>query len=287
MLPNFLCIGSQKAGTTTISQVLESHPGVYMAQPRETRFFVDETRFAFGLQNYEMMFFSGWNGQPAVGEKTPEYLLFNDTAARVQATLGDDVRLIVSVRNPAKRAFSQFRHNLMQRVETLTFAQALDEELARIQRSPSHTALFGYHHRGCYARRLQPWLETFKREQILILKFETDVAGPAMAQLPARLFAFLGLPAIDRGAIPKLGRPDPTRWHVASDTLEAESGGAKTLVRRPSPFLLDFARRAQAALPASDTLTHDEAIELNNRLWRDDITELAELVDLDLCDWLG
>ena len=88
MLPNFICVGTQKAGTTTLCRLLEHHPDVFISQPRETRFFFDEERFSRGLVNYEINYFNGWNGEKAVGEKTPEYLLFPEAPKRIHKIKG-------------------------------------------------------------------------------------------------------------------------------------------------------------------------------------------------------
>ena len=90
-----------------------------MAPARETGFFYNDAIFNNGLALYETAFFKEWNGQTAVGEKTPEYLPFPGTANRIRETLGPETRLIVVLRNPAQRAHSGWRHNLMMGRESL------------------------------------------------------------------------------------------------------------------------------------------------------------------------
>jgi predicted acyl esterase len=118
MLPNFLCIGAQKAGTTTLWLLLNQHPDVFLATPRETCFFYDDVLYGGGITSYERNFFREWNGQKAVGEKAP---------ARIKDSLGDKVKLIVTLRSPAKRAHSHFRHNYQQLWEEFSFEDALQK----------------------------------------------------------------------------------------------------------------------------------------------------------------
>jgi hypothetical protein len=284
VLPNFLCIGAQKSGTTALSLLLESHPDLFMARPRETRFFVDEMQHPLGIAHYELAHFAAWNGQRAVGEKTPLYLLWPDTPARVRAMLGPDIRLIVTLRSPAERAFSHYRHTHQMQAESLSFGDALAAEPERIAQGRLHQALFGYRLRGCYARLLKPWLAAFPRENFLFLCFETDLLGNAQS-LADRLFAFLGIAPIRVDAMPRAGRPTLPEWEVAPDALTLRTPQAETIIRAPSPALRAFAAAARQARPATTDLP--DARALNSRLWRDEIAETAALTGLDLDHWLA
>lgn len=106
-----MCIGAQKAGTSSLARLLEDHPDVYVSRPRETRFFIDEAQFQLGVANYELGPFLGWSGETAVGEKNPDYMLVDETPFRVRSFLGEELRLIVCLRRPIDRAHSHYRHN--------------------------------------------------------------------------------------------------------------------------------------------------------------------------------
>lgn len=43
MLPTFLIVGAEKAGTTTLAGMLAEHPEVYVSTPKELRFFRGRT----------------------------------------------------------------------------------------------------------------------------------------------------------------------------------------------------------------------------------------------------
>ena len=52
-VPNFLCVGAQKAGTTTLYEILKQHPDIFLPQQvKETKFFVYEEKFQKGLAFY-------------------------------------------------------------------------------------------------------------------------------------------------------------------------------------------------------------------------------------------
>jgi hypothetical protein len=178
VLPNFLCLGAQKAGTTTLWHILNQHPDIYLPDnPRETKFFTHERFYARGISYYELFHFANWNGQKAVGEKTPEYLFHKGVPERINKTLGADIKFIVSLRSPSQRAFSQFRHNYQGQCENLDFNQALYEEERRVSQSESHLALYGYLARGYYYEQIIRYLNVFPRERFLFLVFEKDILG--------------------------------------------------------------------------------------------------------------
>src|SRR5437868_623089 len=107
-LPNFLIIGAAKAGTTSLHHYLRQHPDVYMG-PREPRYFAREGADAESpvirtRDVYEQLF-DGVTTEHAIGEGSPQYLNHPIAPDEIAAEL-PDVKLIVSLRNPADRAYS-------------------------------------------------------------------------------------------------------------------------------------------------------------------------------------
>ena len=72
VVPNFLCVGAQKAGTTTLYEILRQHPDIFLPQKvKETKFFVFEEKYAKGLDFYSQEYFRDYKGQKAIGEVDP------------------------------------------------------------------------------------------------------------------------------------------------------------------------------------------------------------------------
>ena len=63
MLPNFLVVGAQKAGTTSLHYYLKEHPDVYVPEQKETKFFVNDDCYSKGLSHYEQKFYGDWSGE--------------------------------------------------------------------------------------------------------------------------------------------------------------------------------------------------------------------------------
>jgi hypothetical protein len=308
MLPNFLCIGAQKCGTTSLWRMLDAHPGVCMAQPRETRFFSDDLFFAEGAIGYERTCFAAWRGQPAVGEKCPEYLFEPKAPARIRETLGADVRLIVTLRSPAQRAFSHYRHNRARLRESRTFDEAIAANAAAREAGTQVPAAFAYLERGEYAPQLARYLDLFGSSQLLVIHFESEVATNQQ-QLAARLYGFLGLsPFVPQGLPFREGRPRIEHVSMHLDTSAPDAADHFVEIRRsrpaarrllgrfgaapaervygPSAALRESAVAFSRNAPMQDRLTRAEEVELNRRYFASDIDALQPLVPFDVLSWL-
>ena len=70
--PNFLVIGAQKAGSTSLYEYLKGHPDIFMSYPKEPEFFATDKFYFKGFKFYEK-FFSGYQGQKRIGEASTSY----------------------------------------------------------------------------------------------------------------------------------------------------------------------------------------------------------------------
>ena len=303
MLPNFLCIGAQKSGTTTLLNQLGRHPDVYMSPSRETQFFFQDHLYSQGKIAYEIGFFPGWNGQKAVGEKTPEYLYDPVVPRRIADTLGKDVKSVVTLRSPAQRAYSHYRHNFQQFWENLDFEAALAAEPERCSADRYSRLRYSYLDRGYYGRQLERYLQIFTKERFLFLIYELDIVSD-QARCLKRLFEFL---EVDSGFTPpdlvSAGRAHPMVpriierretvdidgvSHIAEpgDLLLTRVQMKPRLIKRPSQELLAFARGVSTSLPQVQALSRDQELALNREHFQDDIHRLEDLIQADLRHWL-
>lgn len=186
MLPNFLLIGTQKAGTSWLAKCLGEHPDVFMAEKKEIHFF--NHQFERGLNWYEYHF-SDWSGEAIIGEATPGYINHSYAPARIQETLGDEVKIIASLRHPVDRAYSAFWQYVTQGripadVDFRTFFSRGNQ--------------FGLHSRGDYYIHLKRYSAYFAQKNFLILIYEEMQTDHLKAI--KNCFAFLG---VDTQVTPK------------------------------------------------------------------------------------
>jgi hypothetical protein len=209
MLPDFLIIGTQRGGTTSLYKYLVQHPNLSHALTKEIRFF--DLNYQRGLPWYRSRFPSrrrreasrqrGGSGL-VVGEASPDYLFHPLAPARVAHDL-PEAKLIVLLRNPIDRAFSHYWHQFKRGHEVLTFEQAvaaepdrLAGELDKVLADPTYVSYERHHHsylaRGIYVDQLAAWMELLPRDRFLIERSEDLFQDP-----PAvfkRVLEFLGLP---------------------------------------------------------------------------------------------
>lgn len=181
-LPNFLIIGCQKCGTSSLHHYLAKHPSVWSPEKKELHFF--DYYYDYGVPFYKRFF----RNQPdniadlLVGEATPEYVFHPYSAERINKVL-PNVKAIVLLRNPIERAFSAWGMGVRQGWENLTFEDAVAAEGERIKGDLYKMSIdknfYGYewnHHsyllRGHYSHQIENWLLHFKRENLLVLSAE-------------------------------------------------------------------------------------------------------------------
>lgn len=189
--PDYIIVGTQKGGTTSLHHYVTGHPQVGRGRGKEIHFF--SWKYDKGLDWYLARFPSDGEAM-VVGEASTSYLCHPEAPARVRRVL-PDVKLIVLLRNPVDRAYSQYQMNVRKGYEALTFEDALAAEPQRLCSADSMSATLwrysSYATRGLYAEQLEWWLDEFPREQLLVLQSETLFERPAECLREA--LAFLGL----------------------------------------------------------------------------------------------
>ncbi|MEC4805646.1 MAG: sulfotransferase [Jaaginema sp. PMC 1079.18] len=186
VLPNFLIVGAQKAGTTSLYAYLKQHPQVLPAQQNEVHFF--DYKFNKGELLYRSYFptiaeieyqQNRLNQKIITGETSPSYL-FNPLVASRIAKLLPTVKIIILLRDPVTRSYSHYQHEVRKGRENLTFAAAIAKEEERVQgkyHSYFH-ACYAYQARGLYLNQIKTYLDFFKPENILILSSENFFQNP-------------------------------------------------------------------------------------------------------------
>jgi hypothetical protein len=249
---DFLVAGVQKAGTTTLYELLDEHPSISMSSPKETHFFDNET-LNWKEPCYDELHAALPAGHSGLrGEATPITFYWTPALPRVKQYRAD-VRLIVIFRDPIDRARSHFtmrtqpdRLQFGNPTERRSFAQAVSPERRASGGWGGEVEgldrLSSYVERGYYGEQLSRALQLFSREQMLLLDFE-DLRTEQAAML-RRVCSFLDL-------APR------------TDTL------------------FRYAHKSDGAAPL---LTHQEEERLANE-YRDDLQTFVTLSGLDIGRW--
>lgn len=192
MKPNFLCVGVQKAGTTTLHDILKQHPDIYLPKLKEAHFFDWPERYKKGIQWWLGAFFGDYCDEKIMGVITPEYLYYEEVPEKIYQDLGGDIKIIIILRNPVDRAYSHYLMSKRRSYETLSFEDAILAEPERIRQGDFERNHFSYIDRGRYAAQLKRYYALFKHENIKVLIFERDIKNN-IDETIEEIEAFLGV----------------------------------------------------------------------------------------------
>jgi hypothetical protein len=209
MLPRFLIIGAQKAGTSSLYEYLTAHPSIPRAVTKEVHYF--DLNYFRGEGWYRSHFPTGMTAavqrrlrgvELAPCEASPYYLFHPLAPQRVRETL-PGVKLIVLLRDPIKRALSHYHHEVAMGREPLPLEEALEREPERLEGEVERVAAdprypgfglqtYSYLSRGHYAEQLERWFAHFDRGDFLIMDASDLYADPQ--RTVDRVCGFVGVP---------------------------------------------------------------------------------------------
>jgi hypothetical protein len=239
MLPDFLILGGQRCGSTSLYTMLGEHPQVMEASHKEVHFFdnnhlrgEDFYRRVFPLRAHAAARERYLGNRVVTGEATTYYLAHPAVPERVAALL-PEARLIAILRDPVDRAHSHYQLSVRAGREPLSFEEALAAEPQRLagehQRLLEDPSYRGYAHRyhsyrtrGHYLEQLEAWWEHFPPRQLLVLRSEDMFAEPAAVYRQAA--AFLGL------------EPDPRRTFAARNRVDYDTMAPATRAELRASF---------------------------------------------------
>jgi hypothetical protein len=273
-LPNFLIIGAARSGTTSLYSYLRQHPDIFMSPIKEPNYYTDDDNLPPNAirsrATYEKLFARA-KGERARGEATVRYLNAITGIDRIHADL-PDVRLIVTLRQPADRAHSSYLNVVATGRETRNAEEALQPGNYPFESSR-------------YYPRLRRYYSRFPREQIKVILFDDLIAHPQ--NVLRELFRFLD---VDDGFIADTSIRHNAGVAPRSMLLNRLLNSGLRAVRPFAPqWLLWKGLGTQLRRPV---LRKPERMSplLRRRLteqYREDILATGELIGRDLWHWLA
>jgi len=312
-LPNFFVVGAPKAGTTTLYHYLDQHPQIYMSPIKEPNYFateirpqnlgeelqeqaqrdmaalqeylrgpMDEKRFGGMVTEWDdyLHLFRKVKGERAIGEASVCYLWSKTAAQNIYDAIGE-AKIIMILRDPADRAFSQYLEALANGRVQNSFAEQIQESRAR--NSDKFHVMHPFLELGFYSQQVKRYLEHFGPGNVLILFYEQYAIQ--LRQCLQAVYQFLD---VDAAFAPKtLQRFLAPRVPRLSATMSLlRKYGVSQRVRKLSPpglqsFLSHLAFRRRQSLVMSPA---DRECLIN--YYEHDIRELSDLLHRDLTAWL-
>lgn len=245
-LPDFLILGAQKAGTTSLYDSIMKHPQTSAARTKEIAYF--DRHYEWGTDWYKSNFPIG---DRITGEATPDYLFSDLARQRIAETLPQHTKFIVVLRNPVDRAISHYFHEKRLGYETLDILEAMELEQERLSEIPnklvgrkyenrtvSHS--YSYMARGDYVSQLSKYFKLFPRANFYIETSDRFFRSPG--EVTNEVFEFLKLPAIELpDAKPKnvgvySGKVEPKIYEMLSLHFHDKNRELETLLEKKLPW---------------------------------------------------
>jgi hypothetical protein len=309
-LPNFFIVGAARCATTSLFEAIAQHPDVFCCPIKEPNYFcfdincddafledarkqgsLIETRFETMLTpprvavtvDYDayLDLYRGWRGQTAVGEASTSYLP-SEAAAEEIAALRPDARIIIVLRNPIERTYSDYLMHRQLGHELGHFRKFVTRQLEDIRTDSitGRNVLLS----SFYAEQIRRYQAHFPPRQILFLLFEELVEQPG--ETLARVFRHIGVDP-DLGADIRIGWENKSRearfGRINATLLRTGKRGLmmRTLPKSVRHRLRGLFYRVRNPPPQPE---NDRALLAS--LFRENITETATLIDRDLGQWL-
>jgi hypothetical protein len=303
-LPQFVIAGAPKAGTTALHAALATHPGLYLSPVKEPKYYLTDDRppprgahrgpgdahsareWIWRRADYLALFDDAPPGAVR-GESTPFYLYGRDAQARLAADV-PDIKVIVVVRDPVDRAYSNWAHlradGLEPEADFLT-AIRLEE-----RRTAAGWAPF-WHYRGLgrYGEQLRGLYRHVDPDRVFWLRYRQLVDNPAKTL--DEVSGFLGVaPGVAHTVAPENVKPfvaDGPRYRALARLTCA---GATLGAYAPPRLWRQVSRPLLAALHAGRAPRPPLPVEVRREVLEPllpDITLLEELTGESFADWKG
>ena len=291
--PNFMVIGAMRSGTTRLHELLAQHPQVHMSRPKETHHYAADHYRTFqgpGDQWVASQVIEDPDAYrralrpppPATvsGESSATYLYLPGTLERIVAEL-DDIRVIVLLREPARRAYSSYWYLRSQgREHYPTFEEGLAAEVERRRRG--YGPMWHYVSVGRYNDQLRRCYDLCGRDRVFVARTETLRDSPI--RLMHELCDFLG---IQRSTFDVKGTSNPSgapRSRMTNRLLYPPDR-LRRVARAAAPGIVTTVRKLRRRNLASVPPMRVETAERLRAQFADDVAATADLTGLDLTGW--
>lgn len=301
-LPNFLIVGAGKSGSTSLYHYINQHPEVFMPDNKEPNFLVakyqkstnpsspsyldDKRRMVFDYDEYCALF-EDVADKKAVGEATVTYLYkYDEAIPNIKKYLGDETKIIILLREPVSRTFSNYAYAVELGYENLTFREALEAEEKRMQ---GHWAsIFAYRGQTEYYEQVKAYMEAFDNVLVVL----TEELKSSSTEVIQKVFEFLNIDNVyidfsqeyNPSGIPR------SRWvhNFLNQNNPLKSAISKVL----SPFvsrkkLQELGRTWRSKNIKDKLVLDDETIKKELYFYyKPQIVKLQNLINKDLSTWM-
>lgn len=294
--PDFLVVGTARAGTTSIYSYLLQHPQLFLPVVKEPCFFTfagekinyKRGKFSFAItaiDEYSKLFEKA-SPRQLTGECSTSYLyLYNKTIANIKKFRNDysSVKIIIVLRNPVDRAYSQYLWRVRDGREDLTFEEAISQEAKRMKDNYSFD--YFYLDRGKYYSQVKAYLQEFKDVKIILyedlkINIEKELRDICQFLKVEKDFIFVRRTEQNSSFLPKS--------KLLSKLISFESKTKFRMLNYLPVNVKSTMKEQFRKFNSSSDPVKPLSIDLRNKLneyFKDDIQKLEKLIERDLSLW--
>lgn len=301
-VPDFFLLGAAKSGTSSLYYYLQEHPQVFMPRIKEPWFFsfIDDPPEPIekhslpgvisDVDEYCALYDDAMEGA-LPGDASPSYLYtFEKTIAHFRTFYHREedwkrLKMVISLRNPIDRAWSQYW--TLRRVlrEPVDFDEAIQPETIQKRKELGWNPFYDYIGFGRYTEQVNAYFEAFGRDRVLVVLYD-DLRKDRRA-VCRKIFEFL---EIDPEFEPNVRTTYNVSGKPKSDLLMRALLGRnifKTIFRQ----FVSYEKRMKLKLFIASKLLRrvylsDAQREILKGIYADEIKSLGHLLDRDLGAWM-
>jgi len=281
----FICIGAQKAGTSTLHDIIKQHPEISLPKYKETHFFRDDEKFKKGINYYYDFYFDKLNTN-IIGEIDPEYSFFDVCAERIKKSI-KNVKIVFILRNPVDRAYSHYLMTKRRGLEDLSFHIALRKEKERTI-THHHKIHYSYVSRGLYLNQIERFEDVFGKQNIKIFLFEDLVFKTK--RTVSDIINFIGLNPFEFDYDIKSNQASVIKSKILRDFIYKpnilKKGVGKLIPsKRIKDKIMFFLNKKNLKSSKKKELSNKEKNQIFKDYFVEDVNLLEKKLSLDLSHW--
>ncbi len=295
--PQFIVAGTARAGTTSLNSYLIQHPEIFLPVVKEPCFFTfagekieyKNGKFAFAItsiDDYSRLYKKAQPEQITGDISTPYLFLYDKSIRNIKKFHNDpeSIKIIIILRNPVDRAYSQYLWRVRDGRENLSFEDAIAAEKERMEENFSFD--YFYVQRGMYFKQVQAYIDNFKSVKIVLFDDLKNKTKETLADICSFLnvdkeFEFVKRTEQNSSFLPKSA--------LLSRLLTLESKTKFKFLSRIPESVKATIKEQFMKMNSSRKKNVDMNPETRNKLktiYKDDLLNLQKLIARDLSDWL-
>lgn len=229
---DFVIVGTFKSASSTLAFELGQRPEIEIPKPKDPYYYLRDLAGSYtGHPDFLTAHYAGavtdaagfdalFGEKPGAlrGEATPLYLYCHEQAIPALKADNPDARIVILLRNPVDRAYSNYKHNVKDGYESRPFAECIatwqqDEHL------PLHP-FFHYVRAGLYDAQVAAWRAAF--DHVLVVNYDDVVAHPH--EVLNEIARFLDIaPTFEPKEVIRINKSGQPRFRALHEFIRQES----------------------------------------------------------------